>query len=544
MAVLLCIPAASATAFAANNDVTVTINGELISFDQPPIIVDGRTLVPIRAVCEKLGALVGWEHATQTVTITKGALVLSLKIGDREMRVSNENSIYLDVPPQIYNGRTLLPIRAVVEKLGCNVLWDERNRQVIIGQPDMGQSDTIMVPGVANTQRTGISNWANVSSVQQFAYKNEGLAYAYIKGGNLEITTPSKQLTLEMKYPILGDLISDLDGNFYVIWGREGSINSDQTVFISQYTGDGVHVRTTGFTGKSYMGEDGNTKIPFSHGNCVSAIGDGYLMVNYARSMYNGHQSNNVVGVKISDMSPVEYDSVWSIPYTSHSFNQSVVWSHKIGGFVYADHGDAYSRGFVITSDTGKKTIFNFYLEANANYNMFVVNKTFAQLGGLVETSKGVVFAGASAKSISEAAKNEKQNLFIQIFDPGAKEVSPSMFVGGSVRTGATATDINDNRNSPLTSVSDYGVHWLTNYTDTDVIAPQVVLADDRIVILWGTNADTFYMVLSADGTVLKPATSLAGWSLNSFESPVFHNGAIHWVSVNNEKLIVRSIDL
>ena len=71
--------------------------------------------------------------------------------------------------------------------------------------------------------------------------------------------------------------------------------------------------------------------------------------------------------------------------------------------------------------------IFHFYLEPNANYDMCIVNKTFAQLGGLAETSKGVVLAGASAKSISEKAKTEKQNLFIQIFDPLASNLSSSV---------------------------------------------------------------------------------------------------------------------
>ena len=55
-------------------------------------------------------------------------------------------------------------------------------------------------------------------SCQQFNYKNEGLAYAYVDGNNLKIVTPSKVLTVEMKYPQLGDVISDDNGNFYIVW--------------------------------------------------------------------------------------------------------------------------------------------------------------------------------------------------------------------------------------------------------------------------------------------------------------------------------------
>jgi hypothetical protein len=188
---------------------------------------------------------------------------------------------------------------------------------------------------------------------------------------------------------------------------------------------------------------------------------------------------------------------------------------------------------------------------------MYIVNKTFAQLGGLAESSKGVVLAGASAKSISEEAKTEKQNLFIQIFDPLSTEVSPSMFVGGSIRSGETSTDINDNNNSPLTKVTDYGVIWLTNYTDRDVIAPQVVVGDDRIILLWtekrdpgqGTfrvlgesYTDSYYMVLSAEGEVITPVTSLGRLKLNSYEMPVYHNGSVYWVYADNGRLRVVGI--
>lgn len=411
------------------------------------------------------------------------------------------------------------------------------------------QTGIVTVYGVNNTQEQSIRNWGSVSSVQQFAYKNEGLAYAYIKDDNLQITTPKNTFIIEMKYPILGDVISDDDGNFYMVWGKEGTSYKDETIFISKYTSQGVHVKTVGFTGESVMGQDGNTKIPFDAGNCVSAIGEGYLMVNYAREMYNGHQSNNVIGVKLSDMSPVKWESKWDIPYTSHSFNQSIIWSKHAGGFVYADHGDAYGRGFVITSDVSEMLLFHFYLEANANYNMWIVNKTFAQLGGLAETSKGVVLVGASAKSISESAKEEKQNLFVQIFDPLSTEVSSSMFVGGTTRSGAMSFDINDNKNKPHTSVTDYGVHWLTNYSDMDVVAPQVIVVDDKIVIMWSTYDgkyetvdDTFYMILSASGEVLIPATSLGAVPLNSFEQPMYYNGAVYWVAVSNGRLMIRSI--
>lgn len=178
---------------------------------------------------------------------------------------------------------------------------------------------------------------------------------------------------------------------------------------------------------------------------------------------------------------------------------------------------------------------------------MSIVNKTFAQLGGLAETSEGVVLVGASAKSISEKAKTEKQNLFIRIFDPLSTEISPSMFVGGTTRRGATSVDIYDNDNSPLVDISDCGVIWLTNYTGKDVVAPQVVVGDDCIIVLWTedgeSSTESFYMVLTADGKIITPATSLGTLQLNSYEMPIYHNGIVYWAYAYNEKIRVVIIE-
>jgi hypothetical protein len=196
-----------------------------------------------------------------------------------------------------------------------------------------------------------------------------------------------------------------------------------------------------------------------------------------------------------------------------------------------------------------EKLPFHFYLEANANYNMSIVNRTFAQLGGIAETSRGIALVGASAKSISEAAKKEKQNLFVQILNPSANELNPSAFVGGTSRSGATSNDINDNSGKSLVPVTDYGVHWLTDYYDVDAIAPQVVSAGDNLVILWATDNDSFYTVLSADGDTIIPATSLYGIPLNAYERPIYYNGAVYWAAVadsqfSGARVAVRKIDL
>ena len=139
---------------ADNSQITVTINDQQIQFDQPPVIIDGRTLVPLRAIFEGLGATVDWNDETQTVIATKiktggfvptffgglsmscpligkGAITIKISVNDNKLYV-NDNVVNLDVPAQIINDRTLVPVRAVSEAFACEVNWDEKNKAVKI----------------------------------------------------------------------------------------------------------------------------------------------------------------------------------------------------------------------------------------------------------------------------------------------------------------------------------------------------------------------------------------------------------------------------
>ncbi len=478
-------------------------------------------------------------------------------------------TVFLDgneIALKAYNieGNNYFMLRDLGQALDCSVEWVPNMHLIrmdtAFGYVPEDTPDSYALhrfdPMLMNTEASYVRNWDSVSPVQQFSYMDEGLGYAYVEENMLKITTPSRMLEARFIYPLmeeplLGDVIADDEGNFYVVCGRRNdSEDTDtDTVFISKYAPDGSHITTTGFRGDSVMGERGRTKIPFDAGNCASALHNGVLMVNYAREMYNGHQSNNVIGVHTDTMRPVVFDDVWDIPYTSHSFAQSVIWSNLAGEFVYADQGDAYDRGFVITTESDEKNIFHFYLPQNANYNMYIVNKTYAQMGGLGETDSTMVFAGASAKSIGAEAENEAQNLYIQFFDPNAETVAASMFRGGTARSGSTATDINDNNNAPMTAVTDYGVIWLTDYTDRDVISPRMVLAENRIFLFW-TEADEdyactgFYMEVDENGKVLTPATSLGRQIQNSHEAPIYHDGKLWWAGARDGLLRVYSLDI
>ncbi len=115
------------------DDIKVTINGNDVYFDQNCVVVKNRTLVPLRAIFEALGANVSWNSTTNTVTATKSETTISLSIGNKIMKV-NGTEKELDVPPQLVGERTLVPVRAVSEGLKCTVTWNENTKTVEIAQ--------------------------------------------------------------------------------------------------------------------------------------------------------------------------------------------------------------------------------------------------------------------------------------------------------------------------------------------------------------------------------------------------------------------------
>ncbi len=111
--------------------ITVLLDGEKIKFDQIPVAEAGRTLVPLRAIFDALGAEVGWDGNTQTVTAKKGDTEISLTLGNTTA-TKNGEAIILDVPAKAISGRTLVPVRFVADCFGVDADWNGAMQQVIL----------------------------------------------------------------------------------------------------------------------------------------------------------------------------------------------------------------------------------------------------------------------------------------------------------------------------------------------------------------------------------------------------------------------------
>jgi hypothetical protein len=110
----------------------VVVNDQPVVFQGiGPQQIEGRVLVPVRGVLEKIGANVQWVPQTQTVVAGNGQIDITLKIGDRHATV-NTRDVMLDVPAQVISGYTFVPLRFLGEALGAEVRWDAQNQTVVI----------------------------------------------------------------------------------------------------------------------------------------------------------------------------------------------------------------------------------------------------------------------------------------------------------------------------------------------------------------------------------------------------------------------------
>jgi hypothetical protein len=130
LAIMISAIVTPAQAYAADS-VRVMLDGADLTFDAQPRIVGGRTMVPMRAVFEAMGASVEWDGAARTVTSRKDGTVISLTIG-KAAAMKDGAFIALDAVPVIFENRTFVPLRFVAESFGADVEWDGDLRLVII----------------------------------------------------------------------------------------------------------------------------------------------------------------------------------------------------------------------------------------------------------------------------------------------------------------------------------------------------------------------------------------------------------------------------
>jgi hypothetical protein len=125
-----------ASAFAIN----ISVDGSPLELTTSPVIENGTTLVPMRAIFEELGLEVKWDDATKTVTGTTDGLEIKLTLGSNTAYV-NGMAKTIPVPAKAINGSTMVPVRFIADALGNTIEWDEANQTVNVFSFNLSELD-------------------------------------------------------------------------------------------------------------------------------------------------------------------------------------------------------------------------------------------------------------------------------------------------------------------------------------------------------------------------------------------------------------------
>ncbi len=134
MAMVMAAAALTAGVNAADyTTVNLLVNNKAVETDQPAVIVESRTMVPVRVIAENLGSTVDWDANTKTVTFTYGDITAALEIGGANLAVTAggvTQQVPVDSPATIINSRTMVPVRFLSETFGYKVDWDAQTKTV------------------------------------------------------------------------------------------------------------------------------------------------------------------------------------------------------------------------------------------------------------------------------------------------------------------------------------------------------------------------------------------------------------------------------
>ena len=111
-----------------------------VKFDTPPVIKEGRTLIPVRAITEAMGATVTWNSEDKLVTIVKDGKTIVFDLLNNITYV-NDVEATIDVPADVMNNRTMVPLRFIAENLSLEVVWDEDAQTIEVGEESIDSED-------------------------------------------------------------------------------------------------------------------------------------------------------------------------------------------------------------------------------------------------------------------------------------------------------------------------------------------------------------------------------------------------------------------
>lgn len=278
----------NAPAAAAYSSPRVFLNNKQLSFDVPPVIENGRTMVPVRAVFEAMGANVEWDAARRVVTATKGAISVSMPINSVSPQV-NGAVCKLDVPAKIINGRTLAPLRFVGEAFSGRVTWDSNNRTVYIDNSGVDKPTAVKVNTYLVNLRNGPST---LTAIVDHAHSGEILTVEAEQDGWFKVIHGGQTVWV---------------ASWLAVSPADDTSNEPQPITVVLDAGHGGY--DPGAVGSTLKEKDVNLKIALKAGEVLQAKGikviytrdaDQFVGLEERSSLANSINANLFVAIHIN----------------------------------------------------------------------------------------------------------------------------------------------------------------------------------------------------------------------------------------------------
>lgn len=192
---------------ASSKEITVYLDAVKIAFDVKPQIINGRTMVPIRAIFEKMGASVDWDANTRTAICKKGNKVVTMTVDSRDMYIDGQVT-KMDVSPVVIGGRTLAPARYVAEAFDANVQWSAKNQMVVICSKDVyAYADYPDIPDLGKCYNTPVVNDTVENGRRMISYLYSDLSneeyYSYLYDNSALVLGNYKEEVLSYENGVL-----------------------------------------------------------------------------------------------------------------------------------------------------------------------------------------------------------------------------------------------------------------------------------------------------------------------------------------------------
>ena len=380
--------------------------------------------------------------------------------------------------------------------------------------------------------------------------------------------------TIDQELPIFGGFYAGKDYNFLIV-GQNNEKQDDNltTVKVIKYTKDWKRVGSVDW-------KNNNTVYPFDAGSARCAEIDGYLFLHTCHEMYNGHQANMSMSVRISDMQIVDQTSevtYLSFAYTSHSFNQYIKADGK--KLVAIDHGDAYERGIVITKTPFEVKNGAFIPTGSIYFGGMQSTQCVIDVipGDIGANCTGLFISGfevgkdnylVAASSIDrdkvknytsfkmEGLDKEERNVYIYTVDRDFDvALDPNNYTNGNYEDHFAATE------------GMFNCIELTDYFGNNKICSDpylVKINDNKFAVIWeefnilseqfGTNygweskfesAGVVYCVIDNTGKKLIDNTRISGAMMPMNHQPVYMNNKLVWyVNKHNDTKLIYMLDV